>query len=267
MAREWIVATPPGRSPMDDGGGRRDTAIVGELSLDVGEQSGNVLGVRTKLAGPQHERRPAARHVIGRGRLWSEAAAHAAFHQRKSGQRRDGVDEGLPEDGRCGDVVVPCDAAGPGVGHRRDQHQPRYEIGMIEREARGDDAGQRVSHDYGPVYAAPLGSQADQSGLPRRIGVIGAARSIAPAVARAIDSEDAVAFRQGLGQRQRHVGRVAGGPVDQEHRRASSAAAAACPRHASARLPPARRRPGAGGAPRCGRRAPGRREASPRARR
>jgi hypothetical protein len=117
---------------------------------------------------------------------------------------------------RGGEVVVPRDTAGPGMRHRRDEDEAGDEIGMVQREAGGDDAGERVGDDHHALDADPCHGLADEGGLPRRRTVGPPARPVAPAVARPVDGDEMVPVAETRGERQRHVGGVPGCAVDEQ---------------------------------------------------
>jgi len=105
------------------------------------------------------------------------------------------------------------------MAHRRQQHQPRNEIGVVEREVQGERPGPGMADHDGALDADFPERRADDARLRRRRGRSGAADAVAPAAARPVDGDDPEALRQPLAERHHGIARGAGGAVQEKHGR------------------------------------------------
>ncbi len=102
-----------------------------------------------------------------------------------------------------------------------EKHEAARELRRLQRHRQAQDPGERMDDDDRLFDAQRLQGLTNIGRLPARRGGGAAGEAVAPAVARAVDGEDAEAFgRQTLGERDMKIGEIAGGAVD-EHDRAA----------------------------------------------
>ena len=77
----------------------------------------------------------------------SEHGARARLRKQEAERQRDGVGEQRADHRRGDELVVAADAAVPGMRHRREHHEARDAIRIIERHPRAERAGQRMHDD------------------------------------------------------------------------------------------------------------------------
>ena len=178
----------------------------------------HVLGVRLEVERPQHQGQTRRRDVAGRRRVGIEHRADAGAHRRQARRQDDQAAKQRPQRPRGREPIVPGHAPRPGMADRRDEDEAAHEFGRVQRHGEAERAGQRMDDDDRPRDAEARQSFAQHLGLPFGRGGGARGRARAPAVSRPIDAENAKAERgETIGEREAHVGEIAGGAVDEQN--------------------------------------------------
>src|SRR5579883_1906058 len=203
----------------DDHGRRRDRAIARHLRGDEGLERRDILRIGRELRRPQHQPRRAAPRVFGRRPLRHEHAGDAAADHEQPQRQRQRMREQWSDHPRGGERVVPGDAAGPRMGHGREQHEAGDALREIERQRRGERAGPGVAENDRPLDAELAQCLRDQRGLTPRRGIAASAGTIAEAVAGPIDQNDAAPRRERVPEGEPLVLEIAARAMQQHDRR------------------------------------------------
>ena len=117
------------------------------------------------------------------------------------------------------DLVIPGDAARPGMADGRDERQRAHEVGRLERQCEARDAPERVADDNRLSDSEALRRAQNRPGLKDGRRALAAAGPGTPAMARAIDAEHPKAgLAQPVGERNAEIRRIAGGAVNHQDR-------------------------------------------------
>src|SRR6516165_7874812 len=188
----------------DDDAGRRDLVIAFGLRREMGFQARDVLAIGPKTPRSHGARRPAAARIIGWWNLGCEDSGDAGFEAERASDRHDEGGEEMPNHGCGGEAITPVDPARPGMARRRDEDEASHEGRLLERERRSDGSPKGMADDDRFLDAGGLESARDQLCLAARRGV-GPTQAVAPALARTIDGENAVAPRERAAKREELV--------------------------------------------------------------
>ncbi|EGE55990.1 hypothetical protein RHECNPAF_770024 [Rhizobium etli CNPAF512] len=171
-----------------DDGRRGDLRIERRLLFQIGEQPFEIGGVVAEGAGPQHQRWAGPFDVIERARIGTEDIQRAALQPAEPQRHDDGVIEQPADDRRRRDMIIPVDAARPGMGGGCQKEQAGCLFGMAQAEGCGDRAAERMTDNDRPLDAACLHQPGDRVRLAGRHRIFGAA-AFGIAVTGAIDEE------------------------------------------------------------------------------
>jgi hypothetical protein len=131
----------------DDLGRGADRRVARRKRADRGLRMSDVLAVGAKVERPQHERQAGRLDEAGRRRIGGEHGLHRRCHPGHADRQRQKAPERRPEQGMGPDLVIPGDAARPGMADGRDQRQRAHEVGRLKRQCEARDAPERMADD------------------------------------------------------------------------------------------------------------------------
>ena len=208
-----------------------DLAVSQRGHLHLPLQEGDVLCIRPEGLRAEQQRQAQPLGVVFRRLGRAEDALDGLRGDQRRAERGQRVGKHRAGHRQGGRVVIPVGTAGPGVGRRRQKHQPGKEIGARQRQLRRHRPAPGMADGNRPLDAEAVGQPGDQRRLGgRAVHVLAAALRIA--VAGPVDEDEpcGLALRcrpvaQRAGQRHMRIAQVGTRPVHEDQRRIALAPA------------------------------------------
>ena len=170
-----------------------DRGIARRLLRDRLLQADDVPGVVEEFARPQQQCGGRVLHIAVRHHLRQEHVTRTGRGEQSAERKRDRISEQRADQLCRDEVVVPADAAAPGMGDRRQHDEARDALRIIERNPRTQRAAPGMHHEDRFADADLLQHRIDHPALHRRRRIF-AAHARAPAMPGPIDQDHAMMF-------------------------------------------------------------------------